>query len=82
MVLWKITVPTVSSLPRQTRSPELWMSLGRPCVDLDEEVVAGLFEAEVEVGGLVAGDDRYLGFGTPTVAGFTSPTSGVPLTWT
>src|SRR5215204_2336798 len=29
----EITVPTVSSLPLQTRSPELFRSLGSPCVD-------------------------------------------------
>src|SRR5919106_5465053 len=30
---------------------------------LDEQVIASLFQAEVEIGCLVAGDDRYLGLG-------------------
>src|SRR5215204_1526615 len=34
---------------------------GKTLRGLDEQVVAGLFQAEVEVGGFVAGDDRYLG---------------------
>ena len=54
MVSWKITVPTVSSLPRQTRSPGLSMSLRTALRGLDEKVVAGLFEAEVEVARAVA----------------------------
>src|SRR5215212_3839330 len=38
---------------------------GEPLRGLDEKFVAGLSEAKVEVGGLVAGDDSYLGFWYP-----------------